>query len=47
MGIKSLFGMLGSDGAYRSLFKTVLNNYNRDFDPSFQASEIATGQSIQ
>jgi len=28
MGLKSLFGMLGSDMAYQSLFKQVLENYN-------------------
>lgn len=39
MGIQSLFGMLGSDAAYQSLFKTVLNNYNTVFDPSFLASD--------
>ena len=39
MGLKSIFGMLGSDAAYQSLFKTVLENYNRDFDPFFRASD--------
>jgi proline iminopeptidase len=31
MGINSLFGMLGSDEAYRRLFKQVMKNYNKDF----------------
>lgn len=39
MGINSLFGMLGSNAAYKSLFKQVLENYNRDFDPSFVAAD--------
>ncbi len=39
MGIQSLFGMLGSDAAYRSLFKQVLENYNKEFDPTFKASD--------
>jgi proline iminopeptidase len=39
MGIKSLFGMLGSDRAYRSLFKQVLENYNREFDPNYIATD--------
>jgi len=39
MGLKSLLGMLGSDRAYQSLFKQVLNNYNREFDPSFTATD--------
>ncbi|HCL66015.1 MAG TPA: alpha/beta hydrolase [Rhizobium sp.] len=39
MGVKSLLGMLGSDKAYQSLFKQVLENYNKDFDSSFSATE--------
>jgi len=39
MGVKSLLGMLGSDKAYQSLFKQVLENYNKDFDPSFVATD--------
>jgi proline iminopeptidase len=39
MGIQSMFGMLGVDGAYRSLFKQVLENYNKGFDPTFKASD--------
>lgn len=39
MGVKSLFGMLGSDKAYQSLFKQVLENYNKEFDPSFTATD--------
>jgi proline iminopeptidase len=31
MGINSLFGMLGSDKAYKRLFKQVMKNYNKDF----------------
>lgn len=31
MGINSVFGMLGSDKAYRRLFKQVMKNYNKDF----------------
>jgi proline iminopeptidase len=39
MGVKSLFGMLGSDKAYQSLFKQVLYNYNKEFDPSFTVTD--------
>ena len=39
MGLKSLIGMLGSDTAYQSLFKQVLENYNRDFEPAFVATD--------
>lgn len=39
MGIKSLLGMLGYDRAYQSLFKQVLENYLRDFDGSFLATD--------
>ncbi len=39
MGMASLFGMLGSDSAYRSLFKQVLENYSKDFDSSFTATD--------
>lgn len=39
MGAKSLLGMLGSDKAYQSLFKQVLENYNQEFDPSFTATD--------
>jgi proline iminopeptidase len=39
MGVKSLLGMLGSDKAYQSLFKQVLENYNKKFDPSFTATD--------
>lgn len=39
MGVKSLLGMLGSDKAYQSLFKQVLENYNKDFDPVFTATD--------
>ncbi len=39
MGIRSLFGMLGSDAAYQALFKQVLENYNKEFDPAFMASD--------
>jgi proline iminopeptidase len=39
MGVKSLAGMLGSDRAYQSLFKQVLENYNREFDSSFIATD--------
>ena len=39
MGVKSLLGMLGSDKAYQSLFKQVLENYNKKFDPSFAATD--------
>lgn len=39
MGMKSLLGMLGSDKAYQSLFKQVLENYNKDYDPSFTATD--------
>jgi proline iminopeptidase len=39
MGVKSLIGMLGSDTAYQSLFKRVLENYNREFDSAFTATD--------
>lgn len=38
MGVYSLLGMLGSDSAFQSLFKQVLENYNQDFDPAFNAT---------
>jgi len=39
MGICSLLGMLGSDKSYQCLFKQVLDNYNKDFDPTFVATD--------
>ena len=39
MGAKSLLGMLGLDKAYQSLFKQVLENYMREFDPPFTATD--------
>ena len=39
MGVKSLLGMFGSDKAYQSLFKQVLENYHKEFDPSFAATD--------
>lgn len=39
MGMRSLFGMLGFDGAYQSLFKQVLKNYNKEYDASFIATD--------
>lgn len=39
MGMKSTFGMLGSDSAYQSLFKQVLENYIKDFDSTFTATD--------
>ena len=39
MGIKAMFGMLGSDAATQSLFKQVLENYNKEFDPTFTATD--------
>jgi len=39
MGMRSLLGLLGSDAAYQALFKQVMNNYHRDFDPSFAATD--------
>ncbi len=39
MGIKSVLGMLGSDSAYQSLFKQVLENYHKDFDSTFIATD--------
>jgi proline iminopeptidase len=39
MGTRMLRGMMGSDRAYRSLFRQVLQYYLRDFDPSFIATE--------
>jgi proline iminopeptidase len=38
MGVRSLLGTLGFDSAYQSLFKQVLENYNKEFDPNFVAS---------
>lgn len=34
MGMNSLFGMLGSDKAYKRLFKQVMKNYNDGFIPT-------------
>jgi proline iminopeptidase len=39
MGLMSVLGMLGSDSAYQSLFKQVLENYNKDFDAAFVATD--------
>lgn len=39
MGIKSLLGRLGSDAAYQSLFKQVLKNYQKDFNPAFTVTD--------
>ncbi len=39
MGIGSLLGALGSDKAYRSVFKMVLVNYHKEFDPTFRATD--------
>jgi pimeloyl-ACP methyl ester carboxylesterase len=39
MGVNSLIGMFGSDTAYQSLFKRVLENYNREFDSTFSATD--------
>lgn len=39
MGVKSSIGILGSDAAYQSLFKQVLENYHRDFDSTFTATD--------
>jgi len=39
MGVKSLLGLFGSDGAYQSLFKQVFENYIKGFDPSFVATD--------
>ena len=39
MGVKSLLGMFGSDRAYQSLFKQVFENYIKEFDPSFVATD--------
>ncbi len=39
MGLKSLLGIFGSDMAYQSLFKQVFENYIKEFDPSFVASD--------
>jgi proline iminopeptidase len=40
MGMYSLLGTLGSNLAYQSLFKQVLENYNKDFDPTFIANDM-------
>ena len=40
MGMRSVFGMLGFDSSYQSLFKQVLENYNKEYDPSFVATEV-------
>jgi proline iminopeptidase len=39
MGVKSLLGLFGSDKAYQSLFKQVFENYTKEFDPSFSATD--------
>lgn len=39
MGVGLLFGILGSDGAYQVVFRQVLENYNREFDPTFRATD--------
>jgi proline iminopeptidase len=39
MVIQSLLALLGSDAASKSLYKQVLENYNREFDSSFVASD--------
>lgn len=39
MGMKSLLGMLGSNWAYQSLFKQVLENYNKDFGATFRTTD--------
>jgi proline iminopeptidase len=44
MGMRSLLGMLGSDAAYRSLFKQVLENYHREFNPTFSATDAMVEQ---
>lgn len=39
MGMNSVFGMFGSNSAYQSLFKQVIENYNKNFDPAFIATD--------
>ena len=39
MAVGLLFGVLGSDAAYRIVFKQVLENYNKEFDPTFKATD--------
>jgi proline iminopeptidase len=39
MGVGLLFGILGSDAAYQTVFKQVLENYNKEFDPTFKATD--------
>jgi len=39
MGVGLLFGTLGSDAAYQRVFRQVLENYNREFDPTFRATD--------
>jgi len=39
MAIGLLFGILGSDTAYQRVFKQVLETYNKDFDPTFKATD--------
>lgn len=39
MGVKSVLAMLGSDKACQSLFRQVLENYNREYFPSFTATD--------
>jgi proline iminopeptidase len=39
MGVGLLLGMLGSDAAYQTVFKQVLENYNKEFDPTFKATD--------
>ncbi len=38
-GWHAMLGALGSDVATRSLFKLVAENYNREFDPAFEAAD--------
>lgn len=39
MGMRSLLGMMGCDAAYQALFKQVLENYHKEFDSTFEATD--------
>ncbi len=39
MGLKSILGIVGVDSAHQSLFKQVLENYNKEFNPDFAATD--------
>jgi len=44
MGIYSLVGRLGSDKAYQKLFSHVIENYHKEFLPTYHCSKDETAQ---